>query len=111
MEKCIRRLTLALFQGKTSEALSKLISMQSSEAILADVDGELNISDERPIHVGLLQRGDIVKVYPGEKVPVDGKVIHGSSMVDESLITGKCSVELIVSCTTTAPPNTPAPLT
>lgn len=80
---------LYIWQGKTSEALSKLISMQSSEAVLAEVDEDFSIREERQIHVGLLERGDIVKVYPGEKVPVDGKVVHGSSMLDESLITGE----------------------
>ncbi|XP_022699221.1 copper-transporting ATPase 2-like isoform X2 [Varroa jacobsoni] len=76
-------------KGKTSEALSKLISMQSSEAVLAEVDPDFTIREERSVHVGLLERGDIIKVYPGEKIPVDGKVLHGSSMVDESLITGE----------------------
>lgn len=62
--------------------------MQSSEAVLAEVDPDFTIREERSVHVGLLERGDIIKVYPGEKIPVDGKVLHGSSMVDESLITG-----------------------
>ena len=69
--------------GKASEAISKLLEMGAKEATLL-VDGE-----ERRVPVDQVRVGDLVRVRPGEKIPVDGEVSDGRAAVDESMLTGE----------------------
>lgn len=70
-------------KGKTSEALKKLIGLQAKTASIIHDGKEVEIPLEQ-LHIG-----DIVIVRPGEKIPVDGIIIEGTSSIDESMITGE----------------------
>jgi Cu+-exporting ATPase len=76
-------------KGKTSEAIKKLMSLQSKSAILIETDENGNVVNEEEISTDLIQKGDLLKVYPGEKVPTDGLIVYGSSAIDESMVTGE----------------------
>ncbi len=73
----------ALTKGKTSEAIKKLINLQSKKALIIRNKQEITIPIEE------VEKGDIIIVKPGEKVPVDGIIIDGYSSIDESMITGE----------------------
>lgn len=55
--------------------------------VILDKDG--GILKEEVINANLIKRGDFIKVTPGSKIPVDGKVRQGESMCDEAIITGE----------------------
>lgn len=66
------------------------MSMQAKVAILITKDEKSGqILSERGIDTELVQKGDLIKVMAGEKIPVDGIVVEGKSSADESLITGE----------------------
>ncbi len=68
---------------KTGDAIRKLMNLSPSEAHII-VDGA-----EKTVSLSEVKVGDILRVKPGEKIPVDGIIIEGSSSVDESMITGE----------------------
>ncbi len=70
-------------RGNTNDALRKLLDLQPREALRIR-DGE-----SKSVPVAMLLPGDRVRIRPGERVPVDGVVIEGSSHLDESMLTGE----------------------
>ncbi len=72
-------------KGRTSEAIKKLMGLRAKTArvVRSGVDAEIEVPVDEVV------TGDIVIVRPGEKIPVDGVVVEGSSSVDESMLTGE----------------------
>ncbi|GAB2988952.1 heavy metal translocating P-type ATPase [Psychrosphaera aestuarii] len=70
-------------RGKTSEAIKRLIGLQAKTATV--------VRDNKEVQIGIEQvlLNDIVKVKPGEKIPVDGVVLEGHTSIDESMLTGE----------------------
>ncbi len=66
-----------------SDAIKKLLGLQAKTARIVRGDAEVDISIEE------VKRNDIVRVRPGEKIPVDGIILEGEASVDESMITGE----------------------
>ena len=69
--------------SRTSGAIKELLRLAPTQATLV-VDGQ-----EMIISIHDIKKGDILRVKPGEKIPVDGKITEGTSTIDESMITGE----------------------
>jgi Cu+-exporting ATPase len=70
--------------GQTSRAIRELLALAPNTALRIEADGR-----EVEVPLEQVQVGDRLRVRPGEKVPVDGTCVEGSSNVDESMITGE----------------------
>ena len=70
-------------RGRTSEAIKRLIGLQAKTARVVRDSGEVDID------IKDVQLDDIVRVRPGEKIPVDGEISEGSTTIDESMLTGE----------------------
>lgn len=70
-------------KGKTSSAIKRLLGLQAKTARIVKEGEEIDVP------VTAVKAGDIVRVRPGERIPVDGRVTSGSTLVDESMLTGE----------------------
>ena len=77
------KLLEARAKGRTSEAMRKLMELQAKTARVVRGGEQIDIPIEEVVV------GDIVVVRPGEKIPVDGIIVEGSSSIDESMLTGE----------------------
>lgn len=70
-------------KAQTSSAIKKLLQLSAKTARVVRSGHEIDIPIEEVV------KGDIIRVRPGEKIPVDGKITEGSSTIDESMVTGE----------------------
>ena len=81
-----------LLIGKTVEEVSIQKSISIADAIKKSVPKRIRVirdNHEKFEDIGLVSIGDLVKVLPGEIVPIDGEVTEGETLVDESIVTGE----------------------
>jgi heavy metal translocating P-type ATPase len=71
-------------RAKTSNAIKKLLSLAPKTATVILENGQ-----EQAVPLEEIKKGDKLRVRPGEKIPVDGVLIEGQSVIDESMITGE----------------------
>ena len=74
---------------KTSDSIRELIGLQPTIATLVELDENNEILSQKEVQIAEIEMGDSLLVKPGDKIPVDGKVINGKSYVDESMINGE----------------------
>jgi Cu+-exporting ATPase len=70
-------------KGNTSEAIKRLLGLQAKTARVVRDGATIELAIEDVV------AGDLIEVRPGERVPVDGEVVEGSSFIDESMISGE----------------------
>ncbi|NBS75589.1 MAG: cadmium-translocating P-type ATPase, partial [Betaproteobacteria bacterium] len=71
-------------RSQTSAAIRSLLGLSPKNARRIGVDGK-----EEDVPLEAVQLGDLIRVRPGEKIPVDGVVVEGASYIDEAMITGE----------------------
>ncbi len=71
-------------RSQTGQAIRSLLDLAAKTAHRLTDDGS-----EEEVEIEMLQKGDRLRVRPGEKIPLDGKIVEGKSRVDESMITGE----------------------
>ena len=69
--------------SQTSGAIKELLKLAPTDATLVTPDGDKIVS------INSIKKGDLLRVKPGDKIPVDGKITEGQSNIDESMITGE----------------------
>ncbi len=71
-------------KSNTSASLKKLIGLQSKSVVVIRDNGE-----QEEIPAGEVVKGDVILVKPGNKIPVDGTVVSGTTFIDESMLSGE----------------------
>lgn len=85
-------ITLLVILGQYLEARARAKTGQAIKALLglaARKAHRIHDGEEEEVAIDLIRKGDLLRVRPGEKVPVDGIIIEGKSVIDESMISGE----------------------